>query len=295
MIRVDLHTHSTASDGTRSPEELVRVGVQAGISVLAITDHDTLDGITEGLKAAGESDIRMIPGIELSVDLEEGGLSAHLLGYFPGADLEELLSGSTPLGAAIEYVQGGRARRNPKILEKLRNEGIHLDPEMIVRIAGGTVIGRPHIAKAMVMGGFVNDSNEAFSRFLAKGRSAYVERDRLQVKEAINLIAGAGGLPVLAHPAYIPMEPDELQRFFRRLSNYGLRGIEAYYPSHSRIMTKLLEEIGRSNDLVLTGGTDYHGLRQDETPLGGSENGFHVTMEMVIDFIALCDSCVKRR
>lgn len=287
---VDLHLHSTASDGTRSPFELIELAAERKISIISITDHDTFDGIPQGMEAADSMGIIMIPGVELSVDLEEKGLSAHLLGYFPGSDPERLISSSTPLGKAVTFVQEGRERRNPCILEKLGQLGMHVDINSLKLIAGGDVIGRPHIAEALIAGGYVRNFREAFDRFLAKGKPAYVERDRLPVHEAVRLIADAEGLPVMAHPGYIQMEPNELKLFFGRMKNYGLAGIEAYYPSHSTQFTGLLKEFSSRYELVLTGGTDYHGRKQDAVPLGGKQDGFHITTEMVEDFLALCIS-----
>lgn len=287
---VDLHLHSTASDGTRSPFELIELAAERNLSIIAITDHDTFDGISHGMEAADSMGITMIPGVELSVDLEEKGLSAHLLGYFPGSDPEKLISRSTPLGKAITFIQAGRERRNPRILEKLSHIGIHVDIDSLKLIAGGDVIGRPHIAEALIAGGYVGNFREAFDRYLAKGKLAYVDRDRLPVHEAVRLIADADGLPVMAHPGYIQMEPNELKLFFCRMKEYGLAGIEVYYPSHSTSFTGLLKEFASRYELVLTGGTDYHGRKQDAVPLGGKQDGFHITTEMVKDFLDLCIS-----
>ncbi len=285
---VDLHLHSTASDGTRSALELVELAVEREISVIAVTDHDTLGGIPMGMEAAASMGIIMIPGVELSVDLEQKGSTAHLLGYFPGSTPEILVSRSTPLGKAITFIQEGRERRNPRILEKLSHLGMHIDMDSLRLIAGVDVIGMPHIAEALIAGGFVGDLREAFNRFLAKGKPAYVDRDRLPVCEAIRLISDAGGLPVMAHPGYIQLEPNELTLFIGRMKNCGLSGIEVYYPSHSAMFTGLLKELAGRFELVLTGGTDYHGRKQDVVPLGGTPDRFHVTIDMVEDFLTLC-------
>lgn len=290
MTRVDLHIHSTASDGTRSPDELVTMASEESLSVISITDHDTLDGIPEGDITAKKLEIEFIPGIELSVDLEEKGLTAHLLGYFPGVDIPLLLSGSHSLGKAVSYVQGGRSRRNPRILEKLADKGIYIEMETVQLIAGGDVVGRPHIAEAMENAGYVGSLKEAFNRFLAKGKPAYVERDRLSVVRAIEIIVESGGLPVMAHPGYIEMNSEMLRSLFERMKGYGLVGIEVYYPSHTSSIMKMLKSFAREFELVVTGGTDYHG-RSNETPApGGSEEGFHIEQEDVKDFITLCRS-----
>ena len=294
MTRVDLHMHSTASDGTRSPGELVAMASEESLSVISITDHDTLAGIPEGDITAKKLEMEFIPGIELSVDLEEEGLTAHLLGYFPGIDIPLLLSGSHSLGKAISYVQGGRSRRNPRILEKLADNGMYIEMETVQLIAGGDVVGRPHIAEAMENAGYVGSLNEAFSRFLAKGKPAYVERDRLSVFRAIEIIVESGGLPVIAHPGYIEMNSEMLRSLFERMKGHGLVGIEVYYPSHTSSIMIMLKSFAREFELVVTGGTDYHG-RSNETPaLGGSEEGFHIEQEDVKDFITLCRSHSRR-
>lgn len=288
MNRVDLHSHSTASDGVSSPVELVSMAFEKSLSLFSITDHDTFDGIPEGASAATKLGMNFLPGIELSVDLEEDGLTAHLLGYFPGIDISDLVNGSTTLGEAISFVQGGRSRRNPVILEKLANSGIFIEMDEVEVIAGGDVVGRPHIAEAMLNAGYISSMREAFDRFLAKGKPAYVERDRLPVLNAIEIIAESGGLPVMAHPGYIEMDHETLKNFFRIMKEYGLAGIEIYYPTHTSSMVERLKSYAREFQLVVTGGTDYHGRNNEATPIGGTENGFHVDIEDVEDFMNLC-------
>ncbi|MEN8207676.1 MAG: PHP domain-containing protein [Candidatus Fermentibacteria bacterium] len=294
MNRVDLHIHSTASDGTVSPGDLVAMASENSLSMISITDHDTLDGIPEGASAAIELEMEFIPGIELSVDLEDDGLSAHLLGYFPGADIPLLLSGSHSLGKAISYVQGGRSRRNPRILKKLADNGIYIEMEAVLIIAGGDVVGRPHIAEAMLNAGYVGSLSEAFNRFLAKGKPAYVDRDRLSLFSAIDIIVESGGLPVMAHPGYIEMNPKELRRLFGKMKEHGLAGIEVYYPSHTASTISMLLSIALEFQLVLTGGTDYHGRSNEAPALGGADDGFHIKREDVKDFINLCRSRSRR-
>lgn len=289
MSRVDLHIHSTASDGVRSPSEIVKTAAERSLFMISITDHDTLDGIGEGAPAAADAGILFVPGVELSVDLLPGGeLTAHLLGYFPGADLEDLLDQTTPLGEAIAFVQGGRQRRNPRILEKLRENGVYLLMNEVALLADGDVVGRPHIAQAMVDAGYVGNLKEAFNRFLAKGRPAYVERDRLPVAEAMEVIRGAGGLPVMAHPGYIALEKDELSSLFRRMKSLGLAGVEAYYPTHSADMEEFLLSLAGDLDLLVTGGTDFHGREDEAAPLGGVPGVFTVDTDKISDFVSIC-------
>lgn len=294
MSTVDLHMHSTASDGTRSPSELVEMSLKNSLSAVSVTDHDTLDGIPEAAEAAAEESILLIPGVELSVELGRNGLSAHLLGYFPGAEAKSLTDRETPLGRAITYIQGGRARRNLLIMEKLCGLGISLFQKDLEDISGGDVIGRPHIAEVMVNSGYVGSTREAFNRFLGKGRPAYVERDRLGVAEAVRLILDMGGLPVMAHPGYIGLCSDTLGDFFADMRRLGVIGIEAYYPTHTPSMVALLESIAAELRLLLTGGTDYHGREGETVFPGGSEDGFRVDTRQVSDFMEICMDSARR-
>ncbi len=285
---IDLHVHSTASDGTRSPAELVALACRDGVSILSITDHDTVDGIREAHGYAQDVGLDLIPGVELSVDLGYDDLSAHLLGYFPGVAIDVLSDPSTSLGKAIAFVQNGRENRNPRILKKLADMGIDLDMENIRRIAGGDVIGRPHIAEALVEGGFIKEIKEAFTLYLASGKPAYVDRDRLNVNDAIAIILEAGGLPVLAHPGFIPIDQYALIALVERLAAEGLAGVETYYPGHDRAVIELLRGTADRLGIVVTGGTDYHGWKPDHIGLGRAQGGFHLTRSMVGDFLALC-------
>jgi predicted metal-dependent phosphoesterase TrpH len=288
MERVDLHIHSTASDGMKTPAQLVGIACENSTGIISITDHDTLDGLSEGLRAASEAGIGFIPGVELSVDLDVPDMTAHLLGYFPFSPMSVLNDSTTPLGRAISFVQGGRQRRNPRILEKLRENGIYISMQDVKDLTDGDVVGRPHIAQAMVDSGYVGSMKEAFNRFLGKGRPAYVERDRLPIAEAMELIRGEDGLPVMAHPGYIAMDSDSLAGFFRRMTGLGLAGIEVYYPTHSASEVDFL--LGQANDLglLVTGGTDYHGRESEASCLGGSDEGFRIERSMVEDFIDIC-------
>jgi len=286
---VDLHVHSTASDGTLSPAALVDTARSRNVGILAITDHDTTDGVPEGSDAARDAGVRLIPGVELSVDLERDGFTAHLLGYFPATPPGRLTDPDTEFGRAVAYVRNGRSARNPRILEKLRVLGMRIDMAEVEAIAGGEVIGRPHIAQAMVSAGYVGDSREAFARFLARGMPAYADRDRLPVSRTIRVIRDAGGLPVLAHPGYIGMDATALESLVSELAAIGLSGIEAHYPGHDAATTGTLTLLAGRMGMVTTGGTDFHGWSPESPPLGGSPDGFHVEASMIEGFLALCD------
>ena len=287
MSFVDLHVHSTASDGLLTPSELVNLASDRGLSVLSLTDHDTLDGIEEAFGEAIDRELLFIPSLELSVDLTGGG-SAHMLGYFPFTPIPELLSEETPLGKAIELVKRGREERNPAIIRILCEMGMELNLSDVRAKAGDGIVGRPHIADVLVDKGYVESTNEAFERFLAKGKPAYVDRTRLFALRALDLISGARGIPVLAHPGLMQREETGLRALIRSLTDNGLQGLEVYYPSHTRHITRWLTAESRKMGLLLTGGTDFHGRKQQSIQPGGTSSGFNIEAELVSDFLERC-------
>ncbi len=229
----DFHVHSTASDGRLTPAELVNEAVSSGLEGFAIADHDTLAGVSEAAEKASALGLCYIPAVELSVDLHSGG-SAHLLGYFPGVALNELLDPSSELQSALAGVIRGRNTRNPRIVEKLRELGFAITLEDVMEEAGDSVVGRPHIAGVMVRRGFASSGSEVFDRYLGSGKPAYVERERIGDYRAISIIRQSGGLPVLAHPVYIHTEGlTGLEALIRSLADAGLSGLEAYYPQQA--------------------------------------------------------------
>lgn len=247
---IDLHTHSTASDGTIKPAELVRYAVKRGIKILALTDHDTLSGLNEAEDEARCVGLDFIPGIEISATFEPGTL--HILGYY-------MNSGDATLERNLSFLREGRDHRNRIILEKLVSLGYPLQLKDVLRFAGGQSVGRPHIADALVSRGYVGDRNEAFDRLLAKGAPAYADKERMTPGDAIALIVKAGGIPVLAHPQYLNLDDDALSGFVGELKNSGLAGLEGYYYSHSAKDVAFYRSLAEKYGLLLTGGTDYHG------------------------------------
>jgi 3',5'-nucleoside bisphosphate phosphatase len=252
--RSDLHTHTTASDGVLTPPALVDLAVERKLSVLAITDHDTTEGIDAAVAhAAGR--IELWPGVEISSDTL--GTEVHVLGYFVEHRRPDLV-------LTFDRMQESRLHRAERMVEKLRELGIRVSWDRVLEIAQSGSVGRPHIAQALVEAGYVSSSRDAFDRYLGRNGPAYVERYRLTPEECIHLIRGAGGLAVLAHPIYITPSGDggvafDLRSYVRGLVGFGLEGIEAYYndytPRQSRQMLDLAAEFG----LIPTGGTDFHG------------------------------------
>ena len=246
--RADLHCHTTYSDGSLTPTELVDRAVQRGLEIMALTDHDCTDGIPEALEAASRHPgFLLIPGIELSTDVPED--EVHVLGYF--IDWE-----SGAFQERLHRLRHSRLSRGQAMLAKLRDLGIDLSWERVQEIAGEGAVGRPHIALAMLEGGHIKTLDEAFDNYLGRNGPAYVEREKMIPTEAVDLITSVSGLPVLAHPAQLK----DLDPFLDELKGAGLLGIEVYYQYYSpEEIDRLLEVAGRHNLLPL-GGSDFHGI-----------------------------------
>ncbi|MCK5786235.1 MAG: PHP domain-containing protein [Candidatus Sabulitectum sp.] len=284
----DFHTHSTASDGRLTPTELVDEAARCGLDGFAVSDHDTLAGIEEAAARASFHGLFYIPAVELSVDLHIGG-SAHLLGYFPGAELSVLCDSSSEIQQALQFVVDGRNTRNPEIVHKFQELGFNITMADVKAEAGEAVVGRPHIAAVLVKKGLVGSSEEVFNRYLGSGKPAYVERKRLGDYRAMEIILQAGGLPVLAHPKYIQTGSfKELGALISSMSDAGLAGLEAYYPDQSGTMISFLEDASRKHNILLTGGSDFHGIKH---PLPGWCDGFFgVETGKVVNFMNECIS-----
>lgn len=254
--RVDLHCHTTASDGELAPEKLVAQAASLGIQVLAITDHDTTEGLPAALKEAERWDITVVPGVEISTI--SGREEIHLLGFF--VDLAD-----RELEAMLARTQEARRQRAQQMLMRLANLGLPIEWERVVEISGGGgSIGRPHVAETLREAGHVSSYDEAFDLWIGRDCPAYVERHKLLPEEAIRLIRQSGGLPVLAHPyAYNRYGQRraglDLKQWLPRLREAGLEGIEVYYPHYPRSASRHLLGLAVRHGLVITGGSDFHG------------------------------------
>lgn len=272
MPYIDLHTHTTASDGTLSPSELVSQAYSLGLRAVAITDHDTMEGVEEALEQARKIEIEVIPGVEISVDFAK---EMHILGYFPDpyAPLME---------RTLEDLRQYRMERNPQIVAKLNSLGFDITLEEIKQIAGGSIVGRPHIAKVLLDKGYVESIKEAFAEYLALGKPAYVKKEKLTPEAAIEAIAASGGLPVLAHPKYLEMTEEELDGLVCRLVKAGLKGIEVYYSTHSLEETEQYWGLAKKYQLLLTGGSDFHGSSKSEISLGKGTGTLRIDEELLV-------------
>lgn len=264
-MSIDLHTHSNFSDGTMTPTELVALARHKKISALALTDHDTMAGTEEAVLAGEKMGVEVVPGIEISVSYVQ--VEYHILGYW--AD-----STNSELAAALVRLQGARAERNEKILEKLNALGVPVTAEELQVVSEQGQTGRPHIARILVERGVVKTMSQAFDQFLKKGEIAYVSRFAYGAAEAVALIRQAGGLAVLAHPAQNDPDLSRLPTVLDDLVPAGLDGIELYYPTHSNKLKKKLRVLADQHDLLLTGGSDYHGDVRPGTSLAGGKNVF---------------------
>jgi len=258
-VAIDLHTHSSASDGTDAPAELIRRASAKGLTAVALTDHDTLSGLTEARSAAADAGIRLIPGTELSVDHD--GLKLHMLVHF-------LEPQDGPLQDRLAELRQGRHERNDKIIVKLRELGYEIDETDVNAQAGGEAVGRPHIADALVAKGFVSTRADAFDGLLSDRGAAYVERLRLSATAAMSLAAASGAVTTVAHPYTIDRNAETFPALFAELQVLGLSGLEAYYPEHSKDLQAHLAALAKDLGLVATGGSDYHGTGKPGLELG---------------------------
>ena len=268
---VDLHTHSTYSDGSDSPAEIVTAAVAAGLEAVALTDHDNLNGILEATAAADTSDIELIPGVELSCEWPSGGMHLIVLWVEPSQG---------PLQDRLETLQEGRKLRNLELIEKLRGLDLDISYEEVAAEAGGTGIGRPHVAAVLVSKGVVDSIPEAFELYLAAGRPAYVERFRLPPEKAIELARASGAVPIIAHPHTLGMTGVNLDQELRRLAGHGLIGLECYYPEYQPDIRLELVERARDVGLVPSGGSDYHGSYKPGLQIGRGYGDLSVGREV---------------
>jgi predicted metal-dependent phosphoesterase TrpH len=247
-MKIDLHTHSTASDGLLAPARLVRTAREHGVGTLALTDHDTTGGLEEALAEARRIHIDVIPGVEINTDVDD--YEVHILGYYVDA-------ARPGLQAFLVRMRDGRIGRARTMVDRLRELGAPVEWDRVQAIAAGGSVGRPHVARALVEARRVATVQEAFERFLGRRAPAYVPRLKVSPEEAVAAVLTAGGVPVLAHPGWAASGP-VIERV-PQLAAHGLAGIEAYYPDHSAEMTARCLDLARRHGLVVTGGTDFHG------------------------------------
>jgi len=245
---VDLHLHTTVSDGRLTPTELIQLVARQGLKVVSVSDHDTTDGLAEAYRAIEEfPDMRLIPGLELSTDIP--GDEIHMLGYFVQYEDKEFQS-------VLGRFREGRLERGQAMVDKLAEYGLHVDWERVKEIAGDGSVGRPHIALALVENGYFKEPKDAFAEYLGRNGLAYAQREKMTPEEGVAMLSKIGGVAVLAHPAQLA----DLESKVEHLKEAGLVGMEVHYAQYSTDTIARLLDISKRHDLIPCGGSDYHGL-----------------------------------
>ena len=274
---IDLHVHTTASDGTLTPLEVVAHAIKLDLKALAITDHDTLAGSRQALSNGIPAELDFLTGVEISAaapSFHHQSGSFHLLGYAIRLD-------DPGLNQALETLQAARKNRNPAIVSRLNDLGIAISLDEVREEAGEVQLGRPHIAQMLLQKGVVSSMDEAFDRFLGAGKPAYVDKYRIACSGAIDAIIGAGGIPVLAHPGLLEYESDgQLDELIGNLKQMGIRGIEVFYSQHTEDQTQLFAELARRHKLLMTGGTDFHGSIHPEIEMGSGKGNLNIPYDL---------------
>ena len=272
-LSIDLHIHSNASDGTLSPLEILALAQQLNLGAIAITDHDTVEGAYEALQSATTFGMRVLTGVELSAsppaDFSCSG-SFHILGY--GINLQTPL-----LTATLQALQQARKNRNPQIIAKLNQLGFAVTLHEVIDEVGPGQIGRPHIARLMVAKNFAGSINEAFDKYLGRGKPAYVDKFRVDSAKAIEVIQNAGGIAVLAHPSLLNLSDENLlEPLIVSLKALGLQGLEVYYPEHTAEQSDQYIALARKHELLMTGGSDFHGSLKPSIQMGSGSGDLYI-------------------
>lgn len=272
---IDLHTHSSFSDGSDSPAELFEAAARRRLSAVALTDHDTLEGIPAARLASETTGIELIPGTELSLEFPKGGMHLIVLWLEPRTG---------PLQDRLEGLEVGRNDRNAKIVERLNELGVAIDLAEVLEEAGHGTVGRPHIAAVMIRRGHVETMEQAFDQYLSNGRPAYVSRDRLSPREAIQLARASGGVPVLAHPHTLAIDNRfEMADLLHELVAYGLIGLECHYGSYPADGRAGMVAMAKRFGLLPSGGSDYHGTYKNDVALGIGRAGIAIPDDLLED------------
>lgn len=281
MKRVDLHTHSTFSDGTYTPCELVKYAEKKGLSAIALTDHDTVEGIDEVMYYGEKYGVETVSGVELSASYDE--VSVHLVGLFVD-------NKNTALNARLNELKLSRTLRNERMVEKLRSIGIDISLADVQKRALGGIVTRAHIASELTAKGYTSSNAEAFDRYITKGKPGYVKRESLDYKEAIKIILESGGIPVFAHPLLCHLSDVNLKKVIRDMSEQGLKAIEAYYSTHKPNDTKYISTLAGEYGLLLSGGSDFHGANKPKIDLGTGYGNLEVPYDVLLKLKELKDS-----
>jgi predicted metal-dependent phosphoesterase TrpH len=281
-LRIDLHIHSTASDGSLTPADIIDHAQKLQLAAIAITDHDSVDGSKEALQIGIPPSLGFLTGVEISSahpPFFPGSGSFHILGYDIRLDHGDL-------NQTLNKLQDARRNRNPAILKRLNELGFQISLEEVKHKSADGQLGRPHIAHAMMKKGYVASIDEAFDRYLGAGKPAYVDKYRIECEQAVKIILDAGGVPVLAHPAHLNIKNEqELAALLQKLKRIGLAGIEVYYPGHSPRQIGQYKAMAKKYGLLMTGGTDFHGSIMPKIKMGSGTGDLFVPYALYEDLI----------
>ena len=247
---IDLHVHTVNSDGEKTPKEIIDMAIEKNIEVIAITDHDTIDGIEEAIKDSEDKNIKVIPGIEISVDVEKGQL--HMLGLNIDYKNKKLIE-------TLNLLKEARDSRNDKFINILNEMGFEVTLEELKEISNGKIISKPHFAKLFIKKGYIKEKSEMFDKYFNQEPLKNIKKELISAKDAIKLIREANGIPVLAHPQTLKLEKNDLINKIKELKGYGLLGIECYHSNQTNEQMTLFREIAEKEGLLITKGSDYHG------------------------------------
>ena len=255
---IDMHSHSTFSDGTYTPKQLIEMAVESNLKVYSITDHDNIGAQEFAINFAKEKNLKYITGVEISCEFSS---MLDILGY--GIDIK-----NKKLNEVLNEIQDFRENRNIYMIERLRSIGIEITMEELKEVAGSKIIGRPHFARVMLNKGYIKSFEEAFERYIGDGKSGNVPKKKIKPLEAIELIRNAGGYPVVAHPRYLNLNKDKFEQFLKKLKDNGLWGLESYYSKNTVAENKYYYEVSKKYGLIPTAGSDFHGSNKPDIKIG---------------------------
>lgn len=272
MDLIDLHIHTTASDGTDTPEDVVRLAAEKGLRAIAVTDHDTSAGVSAALEAGRRYGVEVIPGIEISVDYHGSGI--HVLGYF-------IDPAAPAMSRLLDWVVAERRRRNRGMIELMRRDGIPISAHALAERWPDSVVGRPHMAAFLAECGLASSVQEAFDRYLSIGKRYFLKREYIPLPDAFRVISESGGKAVFAHPFQYSLPEAELLALTRTLKEAGAVGIECFYSGYTPEQSARLLRLASDHGMAVTGGSDYHGSRKPNISLGSGTGGLQVPYELL--------------
>ena len=269
---IDLHSHSTFSDGSESPAELIDIALRTGLSCLALTDHDTINGVPHAIAAAENTALEVIPGVELSTFYKKHEI--HIVGLFVDHTDKKFKS-------ELNQIRFLREERNHKMCAKLHTLGIDIDYDNMVEIYKSNMITRAHIADYLLDKGYISTRKEAFEKYIGSHCPAFIQWEKIYVIKGIELILAAGGVPILAHPVAYKMDFDELDALVKNLSDNGLMGMEVFYSTNSESFTEKSKNLANKYGLLKSGGSDYHGRTKPLIKLGTGMGGLRISYDLL--------------